>query len=348
MNTRGRSWIKLGGFCAAGVVSAVLVTNTLSVPVRGRTVTYLAQFSSVEGLNVGNPVTMNGIRIGRVESIAFAGNPDGTSRADVGIEVKSEYTFTTDVTAAVRYGDMLGARYVALSDPDGVVMNVSTDDAPAKLAAGGIIPLAHTAPAVDLTALLNGFKPLFDALAPDQVNTLTRGFVETFSGQAQTLTTLLTQIAAMTTALSNNAGIFTQLIDNMSTLMRSIHTRQPQLEEMLGGLGRLSAAITSGDGQLELLIDQGNAVLATLAGTVERGAADYGDTITNLKNMLGSWQPNSDQFVALLGNLPQFGDAINHTTSYGGFVSLYLCNFTLKIASHEANIFGHRHSEVCQ
>jgi phospholipid/cholesterol/gamma-HCH transport system substrate-binding protein len=117
---------------------------------------------------------------------------------------------------------------------------------------------------------------------------------------------------------------------------------------MLGGLGRLSAAITSGDGQLELLIDQGNAVLATLAGTVERGAADYGDTITNLKNMLGSWQPNSDQFVALLGNLPQFGDAINHTTSYGGFVSLYLCNFTLKIASHEANIFGRRHSEVCQ
>ena len=51
--------------------------------------------------------------------------------------------------------------------------------------------------------------------------------------------------------------------------------------------------------------------------------------------------------LSLLTRLPEFGDAINRTSSYGGFVSLYLCNFTLKIAKHEANIFGHRHSEVC-
>ena len=52
-------------------------------------------------------------------------------------------------------------------------------------------------------------------------------------------------------------------------------------------------------------------------------------------------------FQALIDKLPPFADAINRSTSYGGFVSLYLCNFTLKIAKHEANIFGHRHSEVC-
>ncbi|MHC9290896.1 MCE family protein [Mycobacterium sp. LTG2003] len=347
MRKRSWAWAKLGAFCTAGVASAVLVANTLSVPVRGSTVTYVAEFTSVEGLNVGNPVTMNGIRIGRVDSIRFAANADGTSRADVGIEVKSDYTLTSDVRAAVRYGDMLGARYVALSDPGGGIMSVSTDDPPAHLAAGSVIPLAQTSPAVDLTALLNGFKPLFDALAPEQVNTLTRGFVETFSGQAQTLTTLLTQIAAMTAALSNNSDIFARLIDNMSTLMRTMHTRQPQMEEMLTGLNRLSAAVVAGDGQLGTLIDQGNAVLATLANTVNQSTTSYGDTITNLKAMLQTWEPNSDEFSELVGKLPQFGDAINRASSYGGFVSLYLCNFTIKIARHEANIFGNRHSEVC-
>ena len=76
MNRNGRwqSWVKLGGFSTAGVLSAVLVINTLSVPVRGSTVTYQAQFSSVEGLNVGNPVMMDGVRIGRVSSIRFASN----------------------------------------------------------------------------------------------------------------------------------------------------------------------------------------------------------------------------------------------------------------------------------
>ena len=346
-NSGWQSWAKLGAFGTSGVLSAVLVINTLSVPVRGSTVTYQAQFSSVEGLNVGNPVTMNGIRIGRVDSIRFAPDADGTSRADVDIEVSSDFTLTSNVTAAVRYGDMLGARYVALADPGGAIMDVSTDDPPARLAAGGVIPLAQTSPAVDLTALLNGFKPLFDALAPEQVNTLARGFVETFSGQAQTLTTLLTQIAAMTSSLSSNAGIFTQLIDNMSALMRTMNTRQPQLEQMLHGLNRLSAAVTSGDRQFETLIDQGNAVLATLANTVNNSSAAYGDTITNLDAMLQAWQPNTEQFTTLLARLPEFGDAINRTSSYGGFVSLYLCNFTLKIRSHEANIFGSRHSEVC-
>lgn len=338
---------KLGAFCGAGAMCAVLVTNTLSVPVRGDTVTYQAQFRSVEGLNIGNPVTMNGIRIGRVDSIRFAGNGDGTSRAEVGLEVKSEYTLTNRVTAAVRYGDMLGARYVALSDPGGAIVSLSTDDPPPKLRAGAVIPLLQTTPAVDLTALLNGFKPLFDALEPAQVNTLTRGFVETFSGQAQTLTTLLTQIAAMTASLTNNEDIFTRLVQNMSALMRTVETRQPQLEELLGGLSRLSASATAGQDQLGLLLDQGNAVLATLANTVNQSTTAYGDSITNVKGMLDTWQPNTDEFTKLLSNLPQFADSVNRASSYGGFVSLYLCNFTIKISRHEANIFGRRHSEVC-
>ena len=88
-------------------------------------------------------------------------------------------------------------------------------------------------------------------------------------------------------------------------------------------------------------------LLATLANTVNQSTADYGDTVTNLKTMLQAWQSNDDEFTGLLGKLPEFGDAINRSSSYGGFVSLYLCNFTIKIARHEANIFGRRHSEVC-
>lgn len=347
MNTTWLPAAKLGAFCATGIASAILVTNTLSMPVPGHTVRYVAEFHSVEGLNVGNPVTMNGIRIGRVDSISFAPNGDGTSRADVGIEVSSAHSLTTRVTAAVRYGDMLGARYIALSDPDGAIMPVSTGNKPAFLAAGAVIPLNQTTPALDLTALLNGFKPLFDALTPDQVNTLTRGFVETFAGQTQTLSTLLVQIASMSTALAHNQDIYTRLIDNMTTLLHDVDARGPQLQQTLEGLHRISATVLDGDGQLSLLIEQGNAALSTLAAMVNQTGNAYGDTITGLNAMLENWQGNAPEFTRLLGNLPQFGDAVNRSSQYGGFVSLYLCNFTIKVAKHEANIFGRRHSEVC-
>jgi len=343
-----QAWAKLAMFCGAGASSAVLVFNTLSVPVRGDTTQYRAEFSSVEGLNIGNPVTMNGIRVGRVDSIRFTDNGNGTSRADVGLEVASGYTFSAQVSAAIRYGDMLGARYVALSDPGGAITALSTGEPPPRLLAGGVIPMIQTTPAVDLTALLNGFKPLFDALQPEQVNSLTRGFVEAFSGQGQTVTTLLAQIATMTTSMRDNDGVFTSLVANVSKLMGTVNTRQPELEQMLAGLQRLAATVSSGDGQLEALIDQGNAVLATLSGVVDQTGTDYGDTISNLRAMIDTWNDHTPEFTGLLGTLPQFADSVNRSTSYGGFVSLYLCNFTLKIAKHEANIFGHRHSEVCR
>ncbi len=347
MKLTWHAWAKAGIFCAVGLMCGLFVVNTLSVPVRGATTGYVAQFSSVEGLNVGNPVMMDGVRIGRVSSIRFADNGNGTARADVGLELSSRFTLSGNVTAAVRYGDMLGARYVALSDPGGGIITVSTDEPPKRLGPGDVIPLARTAPAVDLTALFNGFKPLFDALEPAQVNTLTRGFVETFGGQTQTVTTLLAQIAAMTTSMDHNRGVFDTLVNNLSAMMRSVDSRQPQLAEMLAGLQRLSTVVTGPDGQLDLLLDQGNAALATLAATVSRSGATYGDAITDLKSMLGTWQGDSAEFQALVDKLPAFADAIDRSTSYGGFVSLYLCNFTLKIAKHEANIFGHRHSEVC-
>lgn len=341
------SWTKLGMFCAIGLLCATFVVNTLSVPVRGDTVDYVAQFRSVEGLNVGNPVMMNGIRIGRVDAIRFADNGNGTARADVGLEVKRNFSLSADVTAAIRYGDMLGSRYVALSDPGGAIIAVSTGDEVSRLPAGGTIDLARTTPAVDLTALLNGFKPLFDALQPEQVNALTRGLTETFAGQGETVTTVLAQIATMTTTMGRDKEVFGTLLTNVSTMMASVNARQPKLAELLSGLQRLTAAVDGPNGQLALLLDQSNAVLTTLAATIADSGQAYGTAITDLNNALGTWQDNSPQFTEFLAKLPQFSDAINRSTSYGGFVSLYLCNFTLKIAKHEANIFGHRHSEVC-
>ena len=53
--------------------------------------------------------------------------------------------------------------YLALEDAPGSVR---------KLQPGQTIPLARTSPALDVDALIGGFRPLFRALGPDQVNAL--------------------------------------------------------------------------------------------------------------------------------------------------------------------------------
>ena len=114
MKLTWHAWAKAGMFCAVGLMCALFVVNTLSVPVRGATIGYLAQFSSVEGLNVGNPVLMDGVRIGRVSSIRFADNGNGTARADVVVYLDVDaatgpvaFTLAKDneVWATARFGD---------------------------------------------------------------------------------------------------------------------------------------------------------------------------------------------------------------------------------------------------
>ncbi|MFD1814806.1 MCE family protein [Rhodococcus gannanensis] len=348
---------KLIGFCTAGVVSGVLVANTLLVPVRGSTEEYTVEFSDVEGLSPGNPVTMSGVRVGRVQSIAFADAGGGTSKAVVDIEVQSDHPLTTDVTAAVRYGDMLGARYVALSGSDGRPVSadgvqpagattVAADDE--ILPPGSTIPMDRTTPPIDLTAMMNGFRPLFDALAPDQVNSLTRSFVETFSGQGQAVSTLLTQIGELSTGLADRQPVLEQLVNNMAVLLGSVDARSPQLEEMLVGLGTLSSTVVGSNDDLVALLDGGNRAIADLARAMAASNGAFGQSITDLKSVTDSWIASTPQFETFLAKMPAFGGDLNRIGSYGSFVNLYLCNFTMESGDVNVNLFGATHSQVCR
>ncbi|MFC4604737.1 MCE family protein [Rhodococcus kronopolitis] len=345
-------WVPIAkavGFCAVGGVCAVLVANTLSVPVRGDTARYSVEFTDVEGLGPGNAVTLAGVRVGRVDAIAFADAGGGTSKAVVDIEVEVGYPLAREVTAAVRYGDMLGARYIALTPPlDGTVGVAPAVDEPAgTLRPGEVIPLARTTPPVDLTALMNGFRPLFDALDPDQVNNLTRTFAMTFDGQGEAVATLLTQIGAVSSGLDDRKDVMAQLVTNLGSLLGSVDARQPQLEELMAGLSGLSTSIVGSNDQFVALLGDGNQALASLAASMARSNGAFGRSVRDLKSVTDSWVAGTAEFNAFVAKMPEFADSINRIGGYGGFVNLYLCNFTLKAGEMEANIFGPTHSPVC-
>ncbi|WP_430335362.1 MCE family protein [Rhodococcus sp. ACT016] len=340
---------KAAGFCIAGVVCGLLVVNTLSVPVRGDTDTYIVEFTDVEGLDPGNPVTMSGVRIGRVDSIEFADAGGGTSKAVVRIEVSSHYTLDRGVTAAIRYGDMLGARYLALAQPaEAAVAPVALGENDNALPPGGVIPLDHTTPPVDLTALMNGFAPLFDAFDPEKVNTLTRTFVETFDGRGAAVSTLIDRIGTLTTDLANRRGVFEELVGNMTALLGSVDQRGPQLEQLIAGLRDLTSSVVDNNDQLAALLDDGDRAVASLAGVLSRSQDAFGNSVTDLKAVTDQWITDTDSFTRFVAGMPQFADGVNRISSYGGFVSLYLCNLVLKDGDLEANIFGPTHSEVCR
>ncbi|GAA4757548.1 MlaD family protein [Gordonia alkaliphila] len=325
-------------FILVGIIAATLTVNTLRVPVRGAADTYVLMFTDAEGLVEGNPVKMSGVRIGRVSEVSLDPQSGGKALARVSVQIEAAHPVPERVHAAVRYGDMLGARYIALSD--------AGPDAPAR--EGNRVSVAATSAPVNLTALMNGFEPLFASLEPDQVNDLAQGFVDTFAGRTKSVDLLLRQIGNMGANLSDNATVFAQLVTNLNTLMGSADARSGQLTELFAGLGQLTSAIVGDDGELTRLLDSGDRALGSLAQMMTTAGSSFADSLSGLRDVTGAWIPQTQQFDTFLARMPVLADRINHSGRYGGFMMLYLCNFTLKGFDLEANIFGPLHSPVCR
>lgn len=329
--------VKALAYMVIGLCAGLLVVNTLRVPVPGETTDYRMLFTSSEGLLPGNPVTMSGVRIGRVEDIALRSAPDGTALSEVTVSISRDHQLPQSITAAIRYADMLGARYIAISRaPDGANTADST------------IPVTATSAPVDLTALMNGFSPLFAVLDPDQVNQLARGFVDTFAGRTSSVQLLLNQIAAMGRNLSANSTVFTQLITNLSAIAGTTAQRTPQLVDLFSGLSQLTSAIVGDNRQFTTLLDSGDRALSSLAQMMTAAGNDFPRALNTLRDVTAAWIPNTARFNDFLTNLPKIAGSINRSGRYGGFMMLYLCNFTLKAFDLEANIFGPLHSPVCR
>ncbi len=109
------SAIKLAVFAVFGILSAVLVVNTLRVPVEGPTVAYKALFTDAQGVTAGSDVTIAGVRVGRVASVDIVDGDAGSATALVNFEVQRDQTLPAGTTVAIRYGDLLGIRYLDLA-----------------------------------------------------------------------------------------------------------------------------------------------------------------------------------------------------------------------------------------
>ena len=84
---------------------------------------------------------------------------DGEAVLQVEFTVDRSVQLYRSTTAQIRYQDLIGNRYLEIKRGSG-------EGADQVLPPGGSIPLARTQPALDLDALIGGFKPLFRALDP--------------------------------------------------------------------------------------------------------------------------------------------------------------------------------------
>lgn len=174
--------------------------------------TYYADFTNVSNLRKGTIVRIAGVEVGKVGDIAI--NSDATVR--VAFSADKSVVLTEGSRAVIRYDNLFGDRYLALEEGTGGLTT---------LLPGQTIPLTRTEPALDLDAVIGGFKPLFRALDPEQVNTLSAQLIEAFAGQGPAIGSFLDHAAAVTNALADRDLLIGQVIDNLNAVLGSLGDR---------------------------------------------------------------------------------------------------------------------------
>ena len=111
--------IWVGVFVALGFAALVgLAVQVSNLPMFERQDGYQVEirFENVGGLRTRAPVTVGGVRVGRVSDIALDPN---TYEAVVSIQVSDAYQLPEDTSASIYTSGLLGEQYIAL-DPGGL------------------------------------------------------------------------------------------------------------------------------------------------------------------------------------------------------------------------------------
>ena len=100
-------------------------------------------------------------------------------------------------------------------------------------------------PALDLDALIGGFRPLFRALDPDQVNALSGQLITALQGQGGTINSFLSQTAALTNTLADRDQLIGQVIVNLNTVLGSLGDQSDQFAKAVDALAELVKGLES-------------------------------------------------------------------------------------------------------
>ena len=212
--------VKLTVFMVVTSLATGLLVITIGNVTFGESTEYKAVFSDVTGLNTGDDVRISGVRVGSVKSIDIYQR----RQAMVTFDVDSDSELNQATNATIRYRNLVGQRYIALTQGAGSDTVLDEDDT---------IPLSRTEPALDLTVLFNGFKPLFAALSPEDVNKLSYEIIQVFQGEGGTVESLLQSTASVTNALADRDKIVGQLIDNLNDVLVIVGDRDQELSDLI-------------------------------------------------------------------------------------------------------------------
>ncbi|MFI0454211.1 MCE family protein [Actinomadura sp. 6N118] len=283
--------LRLGGAILAVAVLAAALVLALREPEQRYMTAY---FAKTVGLYKGADVRILGIKVGRVESVAPAGN-------SVKVELKydAKYKVPADAQAVIVNQALVADRYIQLTPvyKGGPVM-------PDK----STLTINRTAVPVEVDEIGSSLNDLNKALGPDGANK------PGANGQQGSLSRLL-QVGADT--LEGQGTDIRQTISDTSKALSTLSADREDVAKTIENLRVITGAMRANDAQIRQFNGHLNGVSGQLAGEKEELSAalnTLGPTLRNVQRFIkdnrGELSKNVRQLAQITGTLVKQKDAL--------------------------------------
>lgn len=308
---RGRQLIRAG---ILGVVLILLVIAVGLAPERlvswATAVRYQAQFADAGGLAVGNDVTISGIKVGTVSSVALEGR-----NALVTMVVDGSVSLGSATTAHIRTGTLLGERVVTLeSKGEGSLHPMD------------VIPVSRTASPYSLTEAVSELTSNTAGTDTASLNQSLDTLSATLDQVAPQLGPAFDGLTRLSKAINDRDETLGDLLENGADVTEILSDRSQQVNTLILNANDLVSVLSARRYAIVELLAHTSALSQQLSGLIADNEKELAPTLEKLNGVTEILEKNRDNIAKALPGLAKFQITLGETIGNGPYYQAYVPN----------------------
>jgi phospholipid/cholesterol/gamma-HCH transport system substrate-binding protein len=297
-------------------ITSIVLFSLLDIEVHS-TAGYYADFTDVSGLQAGDTVRVAGVEVGKIGSVSVHGD---VARVSFSLETSQHVTTTT--RASIHFANLLGELYLD-------ILPGASGGAPLK--PGGVIPVSQTTPPLDLTAVFDGFQPLFSALSPTQVNQLAGSIIDIFQGEAGATSSIISEVSTITENLVERQQVINGLLTNSASLLRAVGSHDADLSSLITNFDTLMRGLAASKTQIGGAVSNVNTLTNLAAHYFGASQPQLNEDVQALATATRTLVANQSNINSFFQGLPGLLNVVTKVQSSGNWVQAYVCDLTVNL-----------------
>jgi phospholipid/cholesterol/gamma-HCH transport system substrate-binding protein len=263
-----------------------------------------ASFDDVTGLLPNDNVKVAGVVVGKVTGLKVE-----AGRAQVTFNVRDGVDVPADSSAAVRWRNLLGQRYLYIYPGDADRMLDSGDR------------ITETRSVVDLGELFNRLGPIVKAIDPHEVNTFLDAVTGALDGNEEKIRQALDDLARLATALGDRDAAIGRLIGNLDTVAGTITDRDREIRVVLDNLLAVVSTFNDNTNVLDAAITELDAFSTNFGTLLQDNRAHIDNLLNNLSTVVGVVRTKLPVLEETVAGLDSLSSSLFNASRYGEWLN---------------------------